>query len=158
MVKTATENNKKVVLDVKGNDLIDSISFKPTVIKPNLKEFIDTFFPQDSIKEQDESSVVLDAVKQKMLDLKKDVGITTVLTRGARPVLFCEEKAIKESAVDKVIPVNTIGSGDAFTAGISFALSENRSIADCVNIGIACGKANAMNLQPGTIKGGTIPL
>ncbi len=157
MAKISNERGKKVVMDVKGKDLLHSIEYNPTVIKPNLKEFIDTFFPVTTDIPDYEQTSLLSAVKSRMIELEQQHRIVTVLTRGSRPVLYCYEGVVKEYSVESVVPINTIGSGDAFTAGIAYGLSELCSITDCVRIGVACGKANALNVQPGTIKGYQIP-
>lgn len=158
MVKEARQKGKIVVLDVKGDDLTKSLPYGPTVIKPNLKEFSETLFPEFTFKEHKTESSVLDEVKRKMVSLEQEYGVITVLTQGAKSVFVAHEGVVSEQLVDSVTPVNTIGCGDSFTAGLAYGLHEGLPIDRCVEIGIACGKANALNLKPGTIAGGNIPL
>jgi 1-phosphofructokinase/tagatose 6-phosphate kinase len=157
MVKEARLCNKIVVLDVKGNDLINSLPYNPTVIKPNLKEFSETLFPDFTFKEHSTEATVLDSVKKKMMELEQEYGVTTVLTQGAKSVFVTNNGAVMEKSVDSVTPVNTIGCGDAFTAGLAYGLHREFPIERCVEIGIACGKANALNLKPGSIAGQHLP-
>lgn len=158
MVKEARRQGKIVVLDVKGDDLTESLPFGPTVIKPNLKEFSETLFPEVTFKEHKTESAVLEEVKKKMVSLERDFGVTTVLTQGAKSVFIAHGGVVSEQLVNSVTPVNTIGCGDSFTAGLAFGLHEGLPIDRCVEIGIACGRANALNLKPGTIAGGDIPI
>ncbi|MDR0321711.1 MAG: PfkB family carbohydrate kinase [Treponema sp.] len=46
MVRKAKEKGLKVILDVKGKDLLKSLPFAPDIIKPNLLEFAATFAPE----------------------------------------------------------------------------------------------------------------
>jgi len=158
MVSIASKLGKKIVLDVKGTDLLNSLVYRPTVIKPNLKEFSETLFPKETFREHKTETTILDSVKSRMIELEQEYGVTTVLTQGSKSVITCHEGIISEVQVEAVVPVNTIGCGDSFTAGLAYGLNKNLSIERCVEIGMACGKANALNLKPGTIKGGDIPL
>lgn len=158
MVEEARRRDKIVVLDVKGQDLIRSLPLKPTIIKPNLKEFSETLFPEITFKEHKTEKSTLEAVKEKMTALEKDYGIITVLTQGAKSVFVAHDGIVTEQTVEAVVPINTIGCGDSFTAGLAYGLHSHLPIERCVEIGIACGKANALNLKPGTIAGGHIPL
>jgi len=45
MVKLAGIREKKVILDIKGEDLINCLPHRPEVIKPNYQEFMGTFLP-----------------------------------------------------------------------------------------------------------------
>ena len=157
MVKEARSRGKIVVLDVKGEDLIRSLAYGPTVIKPNLKEFSETLFPEHTFREHHAEKSILDEVKEKMLELERETGVITVITQGAKSVIVAHNERVVEMKFEAVVPVNTIGCGDSFTAGLAYGLHQKLPIEKCVEIGIACGKANAMNLKPGTIAGGEIP-
>jgi 1-phosphofructokinase/tagatose 6-phosphate kinase len=58
-----------------------------------------------------------------------------------------------ELPVEQVRAVNTIGCGDAVTAGMAHELHRGTPLAQAIDKGLACGKANAMTLRPGTILG-----
>ena len=57
-----------------------------------------------------------------------------------------------ECPVESVPPVNTIGSGDAFTAGLAAALDDGLPFAGAVTRGVYCGGLNAGLLKPGVIR------
>ncbi len=153
MVKQAKQLGKKMILDIRGNDLINSLPYKPEVVKPNMHEFVSTFFPEKieqgkCIVSEDD---VLPLVKQKAKELSLN-GTCFVITRGSRPVWVFHGGLFTEIEFDAVTPVNTTGSGDAFTAGLASALSDGQALESAVKEGIRCGALNAGFVKPGTIR------
>ncbi len=153
MVHIAKKTGKTIVLDYRGKDLINSIEYNPDIIKINFPEFVSTFFPDHSIGEHEENTKLKQLVINKMLELFRESGIKTILTRGTMPVLFIDDNGIiQEEKIHKIEPVNTIGSGDAFTAGLAFKLNQKSSLKEAVKFGIECGSKNAVLLKPGVIR------
>ncbi len=153
MVKLAKENNKTIILDYRGDDLLNSISFKPDYIKINFPEFVSTFFPEYSIGEHEENSELKTKVVEKIKNLLKMSSVKTILTRGTMPVIFIDDKGVvREVKIEKIKPINTIGSGDAFTAGLAFKLNQKASLQEAVLFGVECGSKNAALLKPGVIR------
>ncbi|MCK5156564.1 MAG: tagatose-6-phosphate kinase [Spirochaetales bacterium] len=151
MVYSAKAQEKMVVLDIKGDDLLNSLEFKPDIIKPNFSEFLRTFYPD---AEQGEHDILLEhkniVIEQMKMVFKKYKTIP-VITSGANPTLYIENDRITSLPIQKVIPVNTIGSGDAFTAGMSSVLASGGSITEAVLKGQECGARNALQILPGTL-------
>ncbi|MCK5674810.1 MAG: tagatose-6-phosphate kinase [Spirochaetales bacterium] len=153
MVKLAKGNNKTIILDYRGDDLLNSISFKPDYIKINFPEFVSTFFPEYSIGEHEENSELKTKVVEKIKNLLKMSSVKTILTRGTMPVIFIDDKGVvREVKIEKIKPINTIGSGDAFTAGLAFKLNQKASLQEAVLFGVECGSKNAALLKPGVIR------
>jgi ribokinase len=59
-----------------------------------------------------------------------------IITRGAQGVLWASKNAIKKIPALKVNPIDTVGAGDAFNAGLAVGLSENESVAHSIALGI----------------------
>jgi len=152
MVKEAKAAGKKVILDIKGNDLLNSLEFGPDIIKPNFKEFAETLFPDQKFREHDEDSDTAEAVKNKMIALWNDLGIITILTRGVQPILYCSDGKIESAETGMVTPINTIGSGDSFTAGLTASLIEGNPLLEAIHTGQKCGRLNALQIKPGSIR------
>jgi 1-phosphofructokinase family hexose kinase len=153
MVRLAKNLNKTVLLDYRGEDLRKSVIYKPDIIKINFPEFVSTFFPNFSVGEHEENIELKTLVIEKIKKLLEKYGIRTILTRGTMPVLYIDNKAvIKEEEIFPVKTVNTIGCGDAFTAGIVFELHQAKSLEKAVKFGIECGSKNAALLRPGVIR------
>jgi fructose-1-phosphate kinase PfkB-like protein len=151
MVKSAREMDKLIILDIKGNDLRNSLPFSPSIIKPNFSEFLKTFKPH---AEQGEHAIAAEEhkfVTEQMLEIYKTYKTTAVITSGANPTLFVENGSIASLPVHPITPVNTIGSGDAFTAGLAAAVGAGSTIAEAVRNGQKCGAKNAELIIPGTI-------
>ncbi len=150
-VKIAKEEGKRVILDIKGEDLTDSLPYGVDFIKPNLSEFAATFMEGLTVLEQEDSQEIKDKVVAKMDELYQSYGCSIMLTRGAFDVWLYAEGTFHELPVEQVEPLNTIGCGDATTAGIAFGLTKGESLMESVKIGLAAGAANAQTLRPGSI-------
>lgn len=150
-VKIAKEAGKRVILDIKGEDLTDSLPYGVDFIKPNLSEFAATFMEGLTVLEQEDSQEIKDKVVAKMDELYRRYGCSIMLTRGAFDVWLYAEGTFHELPVEQVKPLNTIGCGDATTAGIAYGLTKGENLMESVKIGLAAGAANAQTLRPGSI-------
>ena len=167
MVRLAGKKRKRIILDIRGSDLKQSLLFRPNVIKPNLFEFADTFAAELEQCARDRGKAPLDyksmgelsgnepGVKENVCDLALKLaasyGIHIVLTRGTYPVWYTGGSNFFESPVKEIATINATGSGDAFTAGFAAALEEGLSLKDSVAQGIHCGALNAGLLKPGIL-------
>lgn len=158
IVKRAKDAGKLVILDLKGDDLTGSLPYRPDVIKPNFAEFVSTFSaelgsPGDRfVSEHEADETLVEAVSGRMCSLHERYGCIVVLTRGGRGVLFTEGGSVRTLAVDTVHPVNSIGSGDAFTAGFASEYLRSKNTAAAAARGAECGRLNALQLRPGVIR------
>jgi 1-phosphofructokinase/tagatose 6-phosphate kinase len=148
MLRLAAEAGVPSVVDIRGEDLKASLPFHPWVAKPNLQEFLATYPPAPG--ERSLKAHLLETLK----GLKSDFGTDFVITRGGLPVLFLEDGTLVEIEVDKIEPLNPIGSGDAFAAGLALALARGASLREAIGQGIEYGGANALALKPGSMRGG----
>lgn len=150
MVKEAKNAGKVVILDFRGEDLINSLSLRPDIIKPNFSEFCSTFFPGF---EKSYNNIDLDfIVRNKMVEIYRDYGISTILTHGGLDILYLEDGLACSMQVPAIVPVNTTGSGDAFTAGFGSAFHSGKRIRFCIEKGMECSLKNVVLIKPGTIK------
>lgn len=150
-VKEAKKSNKRVILDIKGDDLLESLPFKPDLVKPNLSEFASTFMPHTTVYEQEDSREILDSVIEKMREIYTRYNCSTLLTRGSFSTWVYGPNGFEEFETKRVEPVNTIGCGDSVAAGIAFELSRNTPFTEAIKRGLACGVANATTLRPGSV-------
>ena len=150
MVRIAKAEGRRVILDVRGRDLVNSLPCRPDIIKPNLDEYIQTFAPE--LVSQAGTAGIKEKVEESWAELRKKFPCSLILTRGADPLWYAEKGELAEYGIEPVEPLNTIGSGDAFTAGLAAALEEGASLKDAVAEGARCGALNAGFLRPGVIK------
>jgi len=150
MVQTARTRGCRIILDVRGQDLLKSLPFGPDLVKPNLFEFISTFAPE--LLSEKNAETVKKEVGKVWAKLYEKYPCALVLTRGAEPLWYAENGELAEYAFKSVEPLNTTGSGDAFSAGLAAALEEGADLADAVAEGVRCGALNAAQLKPGVIR------
>lgn len=156
MVQAAKQAGRFVIVDYRGKDLLGSLAHRPDVIKPNLAEFVQTFLDGEKsvadIGEQSDDPAVLSRVTEKMREIHREFGCEIVLTRGARPILYTAADGVSAHAPKPIRPRNTIGSGDAFTAGLASALYGGSDLAAAVAKGADCAGRNAELIRPGVLR------
>ncbi|MDR3342343.1 MAG: PfkB family carbohydrate kinase [Treponema sp.] len=157
MVRHAKESGHPVILDLRGRDLVNSLEYTPDVIKPNLFEFAGTFAPElvvgnRLIDHTAEGGAIKNRIREICRALCEQYHCRIVLTRGAESVWYAEPGSFGEYAVERVKPLNTTGSGDAFTAGLAASLMEEATLRDAVAWGVHCGGLNAGLLKVGAIR------
>jgi 1-phosphofructokinase/tagatose 6-phosphate kinase len=155
MVRIAKSRSVSVILDIRGRDLLQSLPWGPDIIKPNLYEFASTFAP-DLVERNEiagEKENVKDRIRTVWGELYAQYRSRLVLTRGPHTVWYSENGELEEYSFEAdAKPLNTVGSGDAFTAGLAAALGRGASLREAVAEGCRCGKLNAALLRPGVIK------
>jgi 1-phosphofructokinase/tagatose 6-phosphate kinase len=149
MVQTARALGCRIILDVRGQDLLKSLPYGPDLVKPNLYEFVSTFAP--GLLSEKDIGTVKKEVGKIWAELYEKYPCALVLTRGAEPVWYAEKGELAEYAFESVTPVNTTGSGDAFSAGLAAALEDGETLVDAVAEGARYGALNAALLKPGVI-------
>lgn len=168
MVQKARERGMRIILDIRGEDLLRCLSYHPDVIKPNFDEFVETFLPEkatlhktaahttETPSTNKNSEAALQAslaslVQEKALEIQTHYGCQIILTRGSQSIWAFDQGRFIEQKIEPVLPVNTTGCGDAFTAGIAAALATGASLEGALQEGIHCGALNATTLKPGSI-------
>jgi 1-phosphofructokinase family hexose kinase len=154
MVCKAKERGLRVILDVKGKDLVESLQYEPDVIKPNLLEFAETFAP-DLVRENDliaEDDAARERIKSTIKDTAQKYNCRVILTNGSRKILVAEREKFFEAEFEAVKAVNSTGCGDAFTAGLAAALEDGANFREAISEGARCGAKNAGLIRPGVIR------
>lgn len=151
LVKEAKNRGKTVILDIKGNDLIDSLPFAPDFIKPNLSEFAGTFFSEERVWENDMNQDHQKNAYDKMTRIFEEFGSISVITRGSQGCIYCDGEQIRSVKAEAIEPVNTIGCGDAFTAGFASAWHKKKDLKKAVECGMETARMNALSVRPGNI-------
>ena len=59
-----------------------------------------------------------------------------MLTRGAQGVIWASRNGLQSIPALRVNPVDTVGAGDAFNAGLAVGLSEGQSILHSIALGV----------------------
>ena len=128
----------RVILDAPGQPLMLALEHKPALVKINDAELLQTT-----------GMYHVEIAAQSLLDK----GAKSVLiTSGAKQAYYVDAEQTLNIFPPKIEAVNPVGSGDAVTAGMAFALNRGKSIEEAIIEGMACGAANALNLLSGFIR------
>ncbi|MBO1580017.1 1-phosphofructokinase [Bacillus sp. XF8] len=143
LAQKAAENGRKFILDTSGETLSHGIQGKPFLIKPNKQE-ICQFLQKQHVSQEEmvaaATRICRGGVQYVLLSLGKEGAI--LITKDERfRTIFPEIDAI-----------NSVGSGDAMVAGITYALAKGYEVKDALRFSAACGMANAAEQATGYIQ------
>ena len=130
------------VVDAHGTALLEALKARPGLVKPNRAELAATIGRQSA----DEPDAM-----QAMRELCERGAQRVVVTSGREPVLAFDGKSFWRIIVPQIKAVNTIGSGDAFTAGMVWRLVRGDDLGEACRWGGAAGAANALTPMPGEV-------
>ncbi|MEI8352271.1 MAG: 1-phosphofructokinase family hexose kinase [bacterium] len=127
-----------VLADTQGAPLLNLVKEQPDLVKINRAE----------LGEASGQATLAGGARELM---RRGAGLV-VISDGARAVT-----AFAGGKCWKVIPpaitaVNPIGSGDAMLAGLAAGMATGQVLTSALELGIACGAANALTEMPGGVK------
>jgi tagatose 6-phosphate kinase len=131
------------IVDTQGQVLLESLKARPLVAKPNRKELgvaLGMSVDSDS------------SLQTAMIELVGMGAKNAVITLGAEGAMTFDGKEFCYVTSPKVTAVNSVGSGDAFTAGLAAGLVDGQPLAEACRLGAACGAANALTLMAGDMR------
>lgn len=151
-VRIAQQAGAKTIVDATGPYLREATLAKPTLVKPNVSELVQTLDLPGS-----EASHVRQGIEQ-LINLGAE---QVVVTAGPGAVLYGERSSAGEVRIGQVIPpavkvVSPIGSGDAVAAGIAVSLQRGDPLEQAVRLGVVLGCANAMQPVAGMVDRDTV--
>ncbi len=129
----------RVVLDARGPEMLECLSQRPFLVKPNREELSLTVGRE--LTDQDSLIAAMREINQ--------LGAEWVLvTQGSRPAWLSSPTELWCFTPPQIEVVNAIGCGDCLTAGVVAFLDEGYSLPDAVRFGIAAAGDNAAQLLP----------
>ncbi len=148
-VREAKQLGKFVLLDLKGDDLLSCLPYRPDVIKPNLSEAAHTFLDLQ-VGEQEDTQGLERRIRPILEDLQRRYGTTVVLSRGKRDT-WVQGPSFFTVAVKQVEVVNPIGCGDALGAALTRELIMGTNLQQAVQHATNVATMNAKTIHPGSI-------
>ena len=140
MVSMTKSMNRPVIVDTSGQNLLDALRAKPTVIKPNQEEL-------EAILKTKITSTLEAAHCAYKLFLQ---GIPNVLiSLGRDGALLVCEKGCFHGIPPQVTVANTVGCGDTMVGSFAVAMIKNASPSDALTYAVATATAGAMNERTG---------
>lgn len=146
IVRESKKRSKLVILDVKGDDLKESLKYSPDIIKPNLSEFVSTFGIKKEISENEENTEVKERVIEIAKNLYNQYGTKSVITRGKYSTWVYDGSSFFTIDNENVAVVNTIGCGDTFTASLTHSLLNGEKLENAVKFASLCAQKKATHL------------
>ncbi len=146
IVRESKKRGKLVILDVKGDDLKESLKYSPDIIKPNLSEFLSTFSIKKEVSENEENTEVKERVIEIAKHLFNQYGTKSVITRGKYSTWVYNGSSFFTIDNENVAVVNTIGCGDTFTASLTHSLLNEESLENAVKFASLCAQKKATHL------------
>ncbi len=134
----------RVIADYRGEDLVQSLSHRPWIIKPNIDEFASTFFPSETPPDPS-------ALEEKILALDAEFDCRVILTRGREPTLYSLNQRINQCGIPQVDVLNTTGCGDSFTAGLAAALYGKKELPAAIAYGNEIAARAAATARPASL-------
>jgi tagatose 6-phosphate kinase len=131
--------DRPVILDIRGQDLLDCLPLKPLLVKPNRDELGWTVGRTLSTE-----SEILAA----MHELRSHGTQWVVVSQGAGSLLASGPDGDFRVLPPRVKAVNPIGCGDSLAAGIAVGVSEGLPMIDAIRLGVAAAVENALDLLP----------
>ena len=135
MLERISDKDVRIVVDATKQLLVNSLKYKPFLIKPNKQELSEIF----DVDVQTKEDIFTYAKKL------QDMGARNVLISlgGDGAMLVDEDGQIHEAGVIKDKVVNTVGSGDSMVAGFVAGYEMKNSYSYALTLGSVCGNATA---------------
>ncbi len=147
LIERAKRKKVLTVLDTSGKPYKLALLKKPFMIKPNLEEV-----EQILGKKTNSAS----KIKEAAFHFYKTGIEITAITMGSRGAVVFDGNEMLEALPPKLKRKNPVGCGDAFIGGFVASYIDKKDFTECVRMAVSCGAANALSINPGSIKSGAI--
>lgn len=137
IVAKATKNGATVVVDSTGKKLLNTLQYKPFLIKPNISELSDTFNTKiNSLHDVEKYAI-------KLMNLGARNVLVSMGEKGS--VLFTENKQVIVQNAPKGDVKNTAGAGDSMVAGFVAGYLKTSDYKYALKLATACASATAFS-------------
>ena len=127
----------RIIVDATKNLLVNSLKYKPFLIKPNRQELSEIFDTQIT----DKADIETYAKKLQSMGARN-----VIVSLGADGAILIDELGMKHTTgVVKEKVLNTIGAGDSMVAGFIAGYEHTKDYCYALTLGTACGNATAFS-------------
>lgn len=137
IAEIAKASGIKVVVDTSGEPLRKVLETGVYLIKPNIGELAKLIGVEHL-----ELPEVEKAAKQLIEKGSAEIVVVSLGADGAILISKNETHLVKAPKVEKK---STVGAGDSMVGGMVWALSQNKSLKEVLQLGVCCGTAATMN-------------
>ncbi|MEL1241240.1 1-phosphofructokinase family hexose kinase [Flavobacterium flavipallidum] len=129
--------NTKLIVDTSGEALKKVLETGVYLIKPNVGELAKLVG-----KSHLELNDINDAAKE---IINKGGAEIVVVSLGPQGAVLVTKDVYEYVPAPNVLKKSTVGAGDSMVGGMTWALSQNKSLKEVIRWGVACGSAATMN-------------
>ncbi len=144
ILSKVSKSDVTTVVDCTGKKLLNTLMYKPFLIKPNVSELAQTF----NAKITNLHDIEKYAIKLQTLGAKN--VLVSMGDKGS--VLFTESKQVIVLSAPKGTAKNTAGAGDSMVAGFIAGYLKTQDYKYALKLATACGSATAFSEGLGTEK------
>ncbi len=136
ILRVASENGARIVVDTEGKMLLTSLKYNPFLIKPNKEELEGLFNVTIN------SDLDIEVYAKKLLDKGAKNVIVSLGSDGA---ILVNNETVCKLAAPKGDAKNTVGAGDSLLAGFIYAYITSQDMQKALKFAIAAGSATAFS-------------
>lgn len=133
----AKECGVKVIVDTSGEALQKVLATGVYLIKPNIGELA-KIIGVERLELNEVENTAKKLIENKSAEI-------VVVSLGAEGAILVSNNITEFIVAPKVHKKSTVGAGDSMVGGIVWALSQNKSLKEAIQIGVCCGTAATMN-------------
>lgn len=137
IAKLAKESGSKVIVDTSGEALQKVLETGVYLIKPNVGELA-KLIGVDTL-EMDEVAHAAQTL------IEKGSAEIIVVSLGPQGAVLVTATQTEFVPAPNVVKKSTVGAGDSMVGAMTWALSQNKSLKEVIQWGVACGSAATMN-------------
>ena len=137
IIQLTKESNTKIILDTSGAALEKALESGVYLVKPNVGELAKLIGVEKLEMEE-----VANAAKKLIAIGSAEIVVVSLGPQGA--VLVTKDQTEFVPAPN-VVRKSTVGAGDSMVGAMVWALSQEKSLKEVVQWGVACGSAATMN-------------
>lgn len=137
IIKIVNKTKTKVIVDTSGEALGKVVETGVYLIKPNIGELAKLIGV-----ERLELPEVEQAAQNLIAKGSAEIVVVSLGADGAILVTKNETHFVKAPKVEKK---STVGAGDSMVGGLVYALSQNKTLKEVIQLGVCCGTAATMN-------------
>lgn len=137
IIEIAKQSGTKIIVDTSGEALEKVVQTGVYLIKPNIGELAKLIGV-----ERLELPEVEQAAKDLIAKGSAEIVVVSLGADGAILVTNDETHLVKAPKVEKK---STVGAGDSMVGGMVWALSQNKTLKEVIQLGVCCGTAATMN-------------
>ncbi len=144
ILSKVAKSGATTVVDCTGKKLINTLQYKPFMIKPNVSELSQTFDAKITTLHDIEKYAI------KLMTLGARNVLVSMGDKGS--VLFTETNQVIVQSAPKGTTKNTAGAGDSMVAGFIAGYMKTHDYKQALKLATACGSATAFSEGLGTEK------